>query len=158
MRVITKKYKLETSQYIKLAMGNIVKEWWWAFLVPIAIAALTIVVPSTHWFWISALIITILYLLFWLIQFTGVTQMEQFKVIFERLSYEIDSKQILMKINPKQGMPLPWENIKSAKKAKEGFILVITKAQLIFLPNKVFNNQNDIKFVESILKRKGFIK
>ncbi len=158
MRVITKKYKLETSQYIKLAMGNIVKEWWWAFLVPIALAALTIVVPSTHWFWISALIITVLYLLFWLVQFTGVTQMEQFKVIFERLSYEIDSKQILMKINPKQGMPLQWENIKSAKKLKKGYVFIITKAQLIYLPNKVFNNQNDIKFLESILKRKGFIK
>ena len=158
MKVITKKYKLDTTQYIKLAMTNVIKEWWWAFLVPIALASLTIFFPGTHWFWISALIITVLYLLFWLIQFAGVTQLEQFKVIFEKLSYEIDSRQILMKINPKQGMPLQWDNIKNAKRLKDGFLFIISKAQLIYLPNKAFNNQNDIKFVESILKRKGFVK
>src|SRR5690554_5705298 len=96
-------------------------------------------------------------LTFWVIQFAGVSQMEQNKVMFERLSYEIDSRQILMKINPKQGMPIKWDMIKRAKINKEDFTLVMSKAQFIHLPFRIFNTENERKFVETILRRKGFI-
>ena len=33
--------------------------------------------------------------------------------MFEKFSYEISSQQILMKINPREGMPLKWDQIKS---------------------------------------------
>ena len=49
---------------------------------------------------------------FWLIQF-WVTQVEQSSYMFERLSYEISSNQLMMKINNKQGMPIKWELLKS---------------------------------------------
>ena len=79
-------------------------------------------------------------------------------MLFDKLSYEITSKQIVMKLNPKQGMPVNWESIKTADKAKDAFILRISRAQFVYLPFKIFNNSNDIKFFESILKRKGYIK
>ncbi len=77
--------------------------------------------------------------------------------MFERLSYEIDSRQILMKINPKQGMPIKWDMIKRAKINKEDFTLVMSKAQFIHLPFRIFNSENERKFMETILRRKGFI-
>ena len=104
-----------------------------------------------------ALLAYALYWLFWVIQFAGVTQMEQNKVMFEKLSYEIDSRQVLMKINSKQGMPIKWEMIKDAQIKEDAYILVLSKAQFIHLPFRIFNSQNEIKFVETILKRKGFL-
>lgn len=95
---------------------------------------------------------------FWLIQFAGVTQLEQGKFMFEKLSYEITSQQVLIKLNTKQGMPLKWESITKAMISKDAYILFISKAQLIHLPFRIFNSQNEIKFIETILKRKGYIK
>ena len=125
-------------------------------LIAVAIACGYFWIPS--WWWISmALLAYALYWLFWVIQFAGVTQMEQNKVMFEKLSYEIDSRQVLMKINSKQGMPIKWEMIKDAQMKEDAYILVLSKAQFIHLPFRIFNSQNEIKFVETILKRKGFL-
>ena len=139
MIVKTKKYQLPTGTYMKIGMLNILKEQWWVILIAGAIASMTFVIPS-HWWWIGALIALVLYGLFWLIQFAGVTQLEQNKILFERMNYEINSQQILIKLNPKQGMPMKWESIKSAKLGKDHFLLVISKAQFIHLPFKIFNS------------------
>ncbi len=157
MIVKTKKYQLETGTYIKLAMMNILREQWWVGLIALAIISLTFIIP-TWWFLIGTVIAFILYLLFWLIQFAGVTQLEQNKVLFQKLSYEIDSRQILIKVNPKQGMPMIWDNIKKAKIRKDYFLFIVSKAQLIHLPFRIFNTENERKFVETIIRRKGYIK
>lgn len=157
MNVKTRKYKLETGTYIKLAMKNILREQWWVFLIALAIMCGYFIVPSIWWI-IGALIALFLYLLFWLIQFAGVTQLEQNKVLFEKLSYEINSQQILIKVNPRQGMPMNWSNIKKAAVTKNAYVLYVSKAQLIHLPFRIFNTDNERKFVETILKRKGLIK
>ena len=157
MIVKTKKYALNKKADIKAGMRNILKEQWWVVLFPIAISCMAFVIPS-NWWWIGALIAYVLYLLFWLIQFTGVTQLEQSKMLFDKLSYEIDSRQILIKMNSKQGMPMKWEQIKYAWIDKKQFVLVVSKAQMMMFPFTVFKTQNEVKFVETIMKRKGLIK
>ena len=93
-----------------------------------------------------------------MIQFTGVTQLEQSKILFEKLSYEISSQQVLIKLSSKQGMPIKWDQIKTAKVSKDKIVLVVNSAQMVYLPFKVFKTENERKFVETILKRKGYIK
>ena len=156
MIVKTRKYQLPKNTYIKHALKNILMQQWWVFLIVLAIAAGYFWIPNLWWIF-GALIGLILYWLFWLIQFAGVTQMEQTKLLFEKLSYEITSQQILIKLSAKQGMPIKWDQIKRAKVGKAHFLLVVNKAQLIYLPHKIFNSDYDRKFIESILKRKGYI-
>lgn len=158
MIVKTKKYQLETGTYIKLGLLNVLREQWWVFLIALAIASGTFFIPDTIWFIVGSLIGIVLYLLFWLIQFAGVTQMEQGKFMFEKLSYEITSKQIIIKLNSKQGMPINWEMIKRAKIGKDHFLLIISKAQLVYLPHKLFKTEHELKFIETVLKRKNLIK
>ena len=158
MNINTKKYQMSKRTFVSLGMKNVFREQWWVFLIPIAIAALTIVYPETIWFYIIAGVGLLLYALFWLIQFTGLTQLDQAKLLFERLSYEINSRQILIKLSSKQGMPIRWEQIKKVRKTKNSITLVINKAQMIHLPMKVFNSERDIKLFETILSRKGLIK
>lgn len=157
MIVRTKKYSLPTGTYIKLALWNILRDQWWVFLIVIAIMSGSFIL-NTHWFITGALIAFVLYILFWLIQFAGVTQAEQSKFLFEKLSYEIGSHQIMIKLNTKQGMPLKWDQIKRARKGKNYFLLIVNKAQLLHLPFRLFKTENEIKFIETILKRKGYIK
>jgi hypothetical protein len=158
MIVKTKNYKLDKKVYIKLALTNILlKQGWIALSVAALLCLCYLWVPSIWWF-IGAFLGLALYVLFWWIQFFGVTQLEQGKMLFEKFSYEISSQQILMKINPREGMPMKWDMIKSAKIGKDYFVLMVNKAQLIYLPFKIFNTDNERKFVASVLKTKGLTK
>lgn len=157
MIVKTKKYKLETGTYVKEAMVNVLIKQWWVGLIVIALCSGYFIIPNLWWFW-GTLIALVLYLLFWVIQFTGVTQMEQSKILFDKLSYEINSAQILIKLTSKQGMPIKWDQIKSVKINSNRMVLFVNTAQMIYLPNKAFKTENERKFVETILKRKGYLK
>ncbi|HYG17696.1 MAG TPA: hypothetical protein VD816_02160 [Ohtaekwangia sp.] len=158
MIVRTKNYKLEKKIYTSLALKNILrKQGWIAALGAFVICLGYIWIPSIWWF-IAAFIGLGLYILFWWIQFYGVTQLEQSKMLFERFSYEISSQQILMKINPREGMPLKWDQIQQASIGKDFFVLFVNKAQLIYWPFKIFNTENERKFVTSILRTKGLVK
>lgn len=110
------------------------------------------------WFIVTAIIAVVGYILFWAIQFTGVTQLPQNQIMFDKLTYEIDSRQVLIKLNPKQGSPIQWNMVVAAEKSKDAYLLIINKAQIIHLPFKIFNSDNDLRFMDSILKRKEYIK
>jgi hypothetical protein len=158
MVVKTKNYKLDKKTYISLALKSILKKQGWiAAAAAFAICLMYIWVPSIWWF-IGAVVGLGLYLLFWWIQFYGVTQLDQGKMLFEKFSYEISSQQILMKINPREGMPLKWDQIKTAIIEKDAFVLFVNKAQLIHLPFRIFNTENERKFLTSVLRNKGLIK
>jgi hypothetical protein len=160
MIVRTKNYKLEKKIYIKTALTRILKKQGWIAAAAAVLLCLGYFIPGadTIWWFIGAVIGLALYVLFWWIQFYGVTQLDQGKMLFEKFSYEISSRQILMKLNPREGMPLKWDQIKSAEVGKDHFVLFVNKAQLIYWPFKIFNTDNERKFVGSILKNKGFVK
>ena len=158
MIVKTKNYKLDKKTYIGLALKNVLKrQGWIAVSAAVLICLMSIFAPSIWWF-IAAFVGLGLYILFWYIQFYGVTQLEQGKMLFVKFSYEITSQQIIMKINAREGMPLKWDQISRAEARKDDFVLFVNKAQLIHLPFKIFNTDNERKFVASILRNKGFIK
>ena len=137
-------------------MTELLRKQWWYIFGPVALACLAFIWPS-WWFVSIALVIVVGYLLFWGVQFAGVTQVEQNKMLFQKMNYEIDGRQILMKINEREGMPVNWDMIKSAKKTKELYLLSLSKAQFIFLPYTIFNNPNDLKMMDAYLKRKNLI-
>ncbi len=110
------------------------------------------------WFILPAIIGASIYLLFWYLQFVAATQMEQSKVLFQKLSYEFDSRQILIKLNDKQGSPLKWEMIKRVNKRKNDYLFIMGRGQFFLFPYKIFNSDNDLRFLDSILERKGLLK
>ncbi|MFY0687936.1 MAG: YcxB family protein [Cyclobacteriaceae bacterium] len=157
MIIRTKKYQLTTKTYIGLAFNGVLKQQWWVFGIYLAICAGYFLIPN--WWWIiGATIALAVYFLFWLIQFAGVTQLEQGKFLFQRMNYEITSQQILIKLSERQGMPVKWDQIKRVRVGKDFFVLFLSKAQLIHLPYKIFKSENEIKFLKTVLKRKEFIK
>ena len=160
MIVRTKNYRLDKKTYVNTAFKTILKKQGWMAVAGALLICMGYFIPgaSSIWWFICAIIALGLYLLFWWIQFYGVTQLEQGKMLFEKFSYEISSQQILMKINPREGMPLKWDQIKSASIGKDHFVLFVNKAQLIYWPFKIFNTENERKFVTSILRNKGLIK
>lgn len=161
--VKTKKYALPTKKYIRLSMLHFFKsQWKWSF-IPLAlilvnaILGITGVYPNV-WIYITVLVGALLYVLFWLIQFTGISQLEQYKPMFEKYQYEIDPRQILMKINQKEGGVMKWEQIQSAYRDKDAYVLVISKGQFIYLPHAIFSSDHDLKVLERLLKQKNLLK
>ncbi len=157
MIVRTKKFQMEKGQYIRKGFYNLLLEQWWVILIYLLVCSMNFYIPSIWWI-IGSSIALILYVLFWLIQFFGVTQVEQSSYMFERLSYEISSNQIMMKINNKQGMPIKWDTVRKVKIQKDCFLFKLNIVQFIIFPYKVFNNENEIRFIKSILNRKGYVK
>jgi hypothetical protein len=157
MIVKTRHYRLEKKDYRRLALKNILREQWWVSLIALAIGMGFFWIAS-YWWFIAAILGAGLFVLFWWIQFYGVTQLDQSKMLFERLSYEITSQQIMIKLNTREGMPLKWDQFKKVELGKDYFLLFVNKAQLILLPFKIFNSENERKFLMSVLKNKGLIK
>ena len=184
MIVKTKKYALDQKTYINIALRQWLKDnWKWAF-VPLGLIILNVVLNVTGvypniWIYIVIVLLTILYVLFWAVQITGITQMEQSKALFQKYVYEIDSRQILMRINAREGGMLKWDQIGSVIKDKEAYIFFLnneqalqnvkanwiaktvtrglSKAQFLYLPYTIFNSENDLKFTDALLKRKGLL-
>jgi hypothetical protein len=155
----TKKYQVPVNTYVKIGMLNIVKEWWWAFLVPLVLLITGILIGG-GWAWglgITAFVLTVIYLLFWAAQFYGLSQVPQGKVLFEKLSYEFEQKQIKIMKSQKEGMMMPWDNIKTARRDKDAFILKLSLVQFIHLPYHIFQTENDLKFTERLLRQKGLL-
>ncbi len=154
----TKKYQLDKNTFIKLGMQNVLLEWWWAFLVPVAIMLIPIFVKGAFWWCFSiALISTILYVLFWAIQFAGVSQLEQSKVLFQKFFYEIDSRHIIAKINDKEGMQISWDKIIKVKPGKDYYMFFLSKVQFLYFPHSIFKSEHDLRVLETILRRKKLL-
>ena len=155
----TKKYQVPVNTYVKIGMENIVRQWWWAFLVPLVLIVLGIIIGG-GWAWglgITAVVLTIVYLLFWAAQFYGLSQVPQGKVLFEKLSYEFEQKQIKIMKSQKEGMMMPWDNIKKASMGKDAITLKLSIVQFIYLPYSIFQTENDLKFTERLLRQKGLL-
>ena len=125
MIVKTKKFALNKKLYIKKAFANQMKTSWKWLLIPAAIVVLGLGlhfsgVYKNWWIMITAIVGGGLFVLFWYIQFYAATEMDQNKQMFEKFAYEIDSRQIMVKINAKEGGIVKWESIISAEKDDSG--------------------------------------
>jgi len=162
LAIKTKKYGLEKNKYIAMCMRQLfANQWKWAFL-PLALVGLNVFLNLTgtyknYWIYIFLAIGVVGYILFWLIQFTGITQLAQYKQLFDKYRYEIDSRQIFMKISDKEGGVIKWDMILSAYKDKEAYVLEMGKYQFIYLPFTIFNNDNDRKLMDKIMRDKGLV-
>jgi hypothetical protein len=158
----TKKFALEKNDYTSISMRQFFKEQKIWSLVPLAIIFLNAVLNITGWYrniwiYIFAIVGAALYILFWYIQYIGITQLEQYKQLFQKYRYEIDSRQILMKMNDREGAQIKWDQIQSATIYKESYVLNISRGQFIHLPYSVFNSDNDRRLMDKILKDKNLL-
>ncbi|MFD2784318.1 hypothetical protein [Hymenobacter rubripertinctus] len=177
MAIRTKKHQLDTSTYTSLAMARVWRREWWYALIPFAVGLLPVLIWPSWWWLASALVLTLLYVLFRSAQVTGVTQVEQTKPLFEKLSYEFDNKQIVLRRNEKEGMRLTWDMIGTAKREANGYLLSLQTPELpadlvgwkrwmaktfdtpIFLqvPDRIFNSATDQKLFDAMLRRKNLL-
>lgn len=135
-------------------------QWKWAF-IPLTLVGVNVFLNlsgtyKNYWIYIFLAIGVIGYILFWLIQFTGITQLAQYKQLFDKYRYEIDSRQIFMKISDKEGGMLKWEMILSAYKDKQAYVLEMGQYQFLYLPFSIFSD-NDRKLMDKIMRDKGYI-
>ncbi len=162
LSVKTKRFSLDKKEYVKIAMRqqwDAQKMW---VLLPLglllinAVLNLTGVYPN-YWIYIMVVLGAGLYVGFWWVQFTGITQLEQYKQLFEKYIYEIDSRQIMVKVNAKEGGMMQWDMITSASKRVDSYLLTMSRGQFLLFPFTVFNSESDMRLLERILKQKNLL-
>ncbi|CAH2559906.1 YcxB-like domain-containing protein [Cardinium endosymbiont of Oedothorax gibbosus] len=148
---------MSNSLYVKLGLQNILRMQWWIFPLLALFTSSTFFI-KTIWFVVIGMIGFTCYLIFWVIQLYGLTQIDTNRPMFERVTYAINNQHLMMQINAKQTMPIPWIDIKKAYKKKGYFLLVLSKVQFFYLPFKIFHGDNEIKFFTTVLQRKGILR
>jgi|TARA_B100000795_G_scaffold244923_1_gene209741 hypothetical protein len=158
MKVVTKKFELKKKKYILLGIKMLLKkEAIWA-LIPLVIIVGGYFIPRGFgWMLTLAIIGTLGYVGFRVLQMVGFTQHEMSKTFFYRVSYELDGKHLLLKVDAKNGMPIEWKNFQKIFKLNDGYLLLIARGQFIFLPFDIFKTENDKKLTEVIFNRKSLI-
>lgn len=155
----TKKYQLPVKLFVTEGLKLVLARWWYAFLVPVAIILLSFIWPGgTGWFIGGAVLLTVLYVGFWLVQLYGVSVHPQGKTMFDRFWYEFHNQSIYLKKNDREGMEIKYEMLSGVKRTDQGYFLYMGKLQFLYVPLEVFNSPNDIKFTDMLLKRKGLLK
>lgn len=162
MLIKTKKYELDPKTYRRLGIRYIFKkQWWLPAAIFVGLVLLNVIINllgyKNWWIYTLAPIGAWGWYLFWWIQYTGIPQMPQNKVMFEKYAYEISSQQILIRKSQQEGMVFKWDMIQEASKLKDAFLLVISKGQFLYFPFKIFNSEGEIKFLEAILQRKNLL-
>ena len=160
MIIKTKKYQLPIPIFVKIAFKNIFIKFWWVNLIYIFLNLFCIILPSWWWF-IGSTILLGIYHLFWYIQFVGMRYVDSpkfshlhLKLWFEKVSYEINSQQIIVKYSMKEGTYLKWDKVQRIIVTADSFILFFSTFQITHLPHKIFNSPHEIKFMELIIKQK----
>lgn len=156
LKAKTKRYEVPVKKYTMVGMQYVFIKLWWVFLIPVVIASMAFVFPKGVFWWVGvALFLTILYAAFWYIQFAiGMPRLEQTKLLFEKLSYEVEGKQLIIKRNQREGMMITFDKIKEMRKTKTEFILTLSLVQHIILPFDIFNSPADLKYAEAIFDRR----
>ncbi|QCR23939.1 hypothetical protein [Pontibacter sp. SGAir0037] len=177
LAIRTKKYQLDKNMFTRVALAKVWRKEWWYALIPLVILLLPAAF-SFSWWWVAiAIVVTLLFVLLRSAQVMGVTQVEQGNPLFEKLNYEVDHRQILMKRNEREGMALNWDMIQKAEMKDDAYVLWLqpaADAQLptgwkgwvarnfqtpifIHMPFRIFNSPNDVKLFESMLRRKSLL-
>ena len=177
MAIRTKKHQLDTNTYTRIAMGRVWRREWWYALIPFAVGLLPAIIWHSWWWLALSVGLTLLYVLFRSAQVTGVTQVEQSKPLFEKMAYEFDNKQIVLRRNEKEGMRLTWDMIGEVKRESAGYLMLLKSPELpaevkgfkrwmartfdapifVEVPDRIFNSGNDQKLFEAMLRRKSFL-
>ncbi len=157
MTIKTRRYRLPKDRYFQLAFGQLLRTQWWVSVLLLGGAAWTAYYYRSWWALAPALA-WLLYMAFWSLQFYGVMTLEQNQFIFEPMAYELSSQRILMQLGSKQGAGIEWKQVVRAQARKDAFLLVLSKAQFLYLPHKIFKSPHEVQWMHALLKRKGFVR
>jgi hypothetical protein len=160
-----------------MVMAEVWKKDWKYALIPFAIGLLPAIFVHSWWWLLLAVVLTVLFVLFRSAQITGVTQMEQSKPLFERMNFEMDQRQLLLRVGPEKAMQLTWDMVGRARRDADAYLLYLKPGTppeglapwrlwlartfdvpvFLHLPYRIFNSPNDVKLFEALLRRKNLL-
>ncbi len=158
MDIKTKPFALDKKFYIKLCCERVMKKYKW---IAVAVFGLTFILSlflKKYWLNVVSSSVILLFFFGWFLIFYLITKTPQTKMIFDRYVYTISNENLLAMVDPRRGMCIPWDKIKSCEEHKDGFILSLTQSHIIFLPHKIFKNDFDLSFFKVLLKNKNYLK
>ena len=161
----TKKYQVQLKDYMREGLKLAFTTFWYAFLVPVVIVGLAIIWPkATTWLVVTAIVLTVLWVGFWVLQFYALKILPQGKEYFERQWLEFFDKGMAIRRHanekPEEMRGLTFDMISRAKLTSKAlmFFMGASKVSFFYIPLEAFASQHDFKTVENLLKRRGLLK
>lgn len=154
--VFTRKTEMDKKLYINMALKKALRKYWFAFFVPPALLIPGFIWPSSMiWMVVTSIVVTILYVLFWYMQFYGMTILPQGKQLFEKQLFAILPEYIGVMKSEKdpQGMMLPYDKIEQVEKTGNSYIIHLTMAHIVIMPFDIFQSQQDMNYFEALLRK-----
>ena len=173
----TKKYQFDPNTYTRIAMGEVWRKEWWRALIPFAVGVLPAAIWPSWWWLLLGVALAAVFALVRSSLVTGITQQEESKFLFERMNYEADQRQLILRQSEQKAMALPWNAIGRVRREPDAFLLYFKSGDppaelapwrrwiartfavplFLHLPLRLFNNDNDRKLFEALLRRKGLL-
>lgn len=176
----TKKYQLTPELYTQMALKRLWHKQWWVLVALAGFGAALALVWHSWWVLTIVLTLALLHVLFWGAQVAGVTKLEQTKVLFERVFYEISAQRFLLKKNDREGAEMKWDFFDRVERTPTGFVFSFNprppagapqpsafqrvmqrlgagELQFLYLPFDIFLKPADLKLMEATLRRKGLL-
>ena len=158
MDIKTKPFALNKNLYIKLCNDRLIRKYKWIGLVILGITLILSLIVKKYWLNVVSLSAVLIFYLAWLTIFFSITKVPQTKILFDRYFYTISNDCVVAMTDPRKGMCIPWDKIKTCEETKDGFILSLTQSHIMFFPYKIFKSDFDISFFRVLLKNKKYLK
>ena len=153
MRIRTKTYSLPKGIFKKECYKNIFKSQWWVNILLFSGLGYGIFINSKS-IWITSLVFEILYILFWILQVTGVQYMPQNALLFGKISYIFSPENIIISIDSNRGSQIEWNQIIKVKYRKDYVVLFVSKLQFLYIPFSAFRSNIEKTMFLNLLKTK----
>ena len=176
----TKKTQLTAERYTEIALKRLWKKQWWVLVALAGFGLVLALIWPSWWVLGIVLLLALLHVLFWGVQVTGVTKLEQTKILFERVFYEITPQRFLLKKNDREGAELKWEMFERVERLPDAYLLTFTskpppgappatrlqkslawlgasELQFMVLPFDIFQKPSDLKMMDATLRRKNLL-
>ena len=150
MLIRTKFFNISHQKYFKKAIeARFVEDGPWIGTLLTIFLVIAIAINS-YGYAIFSFILAGGYFAFWMLQFYGIRFLDQAKFFFLPTQYEISGKNLQLKTKSSMGVEIPWRTVRNCIKREKYFLLVITKAHIIYLPKSLFQNPSEVNYANYI--------
>ena len=153
MKIKTKSYVLPKNIFKKECYKDIFGSQWWINVILFSVVGYGVFIKLKS-VWITALVFEIIYILFWIIQVTGIQYMPQNALLFGKISYIFSPENIILSIDSNRGSQIEWNQIIKVKYRKDYVVLFVSKIQFLYIPFSAFRSNIEKTLFLNLLRTK----
>ncbi|TES90770.1 MAG: hypothetical protein E3J87_09290 [Candidatus Cloacimonadota bacterium] len=152
MNIKTKEFQLTKGEYFNIITLKYFKRKWWLFILLFLIAGLLWLLGR---FYIALFIFvfTVIYPIFLIVFFWIYSNSKKNKIFYTKRFYEVDNEFLSAYLEDGSLQKTKLDNIIKVVKTSKYYLLYISITQFFYIPFSAFNNAEELKSFDELLKK-----